>query len=154
MNRTRALLVCASISATALLAAGCGSDPTPPPPQNVSAVLPSSAFLGRTADVVISGDNTFWAANTTVSFGAGINVDHVQLASPTALLATITITKDAPLGAHDVVVSTPATNPEDASSLTYAGAFKVESPIQVTTQGTLAQGSIVLVTVRGLDFAT
>jgi hypothetical protein len=115
---------------------------------SVSAVTPTRAFLGRTLDVTVSGDATTWSATTTVDFGAGITVNHLTVASVTALVANISVAGDATVGARDVVVH------DGTSSQTFAGAFTVDSPLGLTVQGTVAQGSILAVHARTQDLTT
>jgi hypothetical protein len=116
---------------------------------SVSAVTPVRAFLARTTTVTISGDDTKWNDTSTVDFGAGVKVDKLVAASPTALVATITIAPEAAVGARDVKVKT------GESTQVFAKAFTVASPIEVVgTQGAIAQGSIAFVTVKNLDLST
>jgi hypothetical protein len=149
----RALGVLAS-----LLLGACGSDgaqgpqgpagPAGPGDQggggaSINGLNPPKAFLGRKVDVTISGFGTAWTKDTKPAFGEAITVDEVQLASPTALVASITIADTAATGPRDVKVD----------GLTYAGGFKLESPVRVSTEGTLAQGSIVQLHATNLDLA-
>jgi hypothetical protein len=122
---------------------GGGAASTP----SLSAVTPSSAMIGRTLDVTISGYATSFTDKTTVDFGADVTVNHVTVASPTALVANVTVKDTAKVGALDVKV-------KDAVALTYKGAFQVVSPIGLTVDGTVAQGSIALVHVVNHDFTT
>lgn len=124
---------------------GCGDDPD----QSLNGVFPSSGFIGRTLRVEVSGDNaSFVDGAVQLDFGAGVTVEKVSVASPTALFADITIADTAPLGLRDVVVR------QDSTTLTLSQAFKLESPLAFTTQGTLAQGSVVAFTARNLDFSS
>jgi hypothetical protein len=116
--------------------------------ESVSAVTPARAFLARTVDVEISGFGTNWTSAPTVDFGAGITVKNVSVASPTGLVATIEVSKTATLGAHDVTVTA------NGNTDTFKGAFKVDSPLEATLQGTVAQGSIVVGHLKNLDIAT
>ena len=123
---------------------GCGDDPE----QSLNGVFPSSGFIGRTVRVEVSGDNaSFVDGQTSLDFGAGVTVASVHVASPTALFADITISDTAPLGARDVVVR------QGSTSLTLKQAFLLESPLAFTTQGSMAQGSVVAFTARNLDFS-
>ena len=122
--------------------AGCaGTDPS------ASGVFPTAGFLGRSVRVEISGDATAWGASSKVSFGEGITVDSVTVASPTALFADITIADTAPVGLRDVVVT-------GGDNVTLKQAFEIESPITITLRGSLAQGSIATVDVVNHDFDT
>ena len=121
---------------------GCGD-----PDQSVNGVFPSSGFIGRTVRVEVSGDNAKWAeGQVSMDFGAGITVGPITVASPTALFAEIEISDTAALGTRDVVVR------QGGETLTLKQAFLLESPLDFTTQGTLAQGSVVSFTARNLDF--
>lgn len=122
--------------------AACGSDGTTP---TVSGVFPSSAFLGRKVRVEVSGDATNWSAATTVNFGTGVTVDTVAVASPTSLFADVTVTDAAAVGLTDVVVT------DAGKTFTLAQAFEIDSPIAVTADGTLAQGSVVFLTIANHD---
>jgi Quinohemoprotein amine dehydrogenase, alpha subunit domain III len=113
---------------------------------SISAVSPSDAFIARTVDVVVSGNGTTFDAKTTVSFGSDVTVNKVTVASPTAILANITVHDDAKAGAVDVTVG----------SLAYKAAFNLNSPIDLgQTAGKAEQGGLVFVgSARGLDFTT
>jgi hypothetical protein len=112
----------------------------------ISGVSPQSAFLGRKARVAVSGDITEWSSAATVSFGDGVTVDSVTVNSPSALTADITISDTAAAGLRDVTVT------DGGSKHTLTQAFTLESPIKVTIQGTLAQGSVALYTISNRDF--
>jgi hypothetical protein len=120
---------------------GCGGED-----ESVSGVFPSSAFLGRTVRVQVSGDNTNWGSGTSVDFGAGITVSAVSVASPTALFADIVVADTATLGRRDIVVR------GGGDTLTLTQAFELTSPINITWRGTLAQGSIASFTINNFDF--
>jgi hypothetical protein len=124
-------------------AAACGSTTDP----SASGVFPSSGFLGRQVRVEVSGDATEWGASTKVNFGEGITVDSIDVASPTALFANITISDSAPIGLHDVVVT-------GGDNATLTQAFEVESPISITVRGAAAQGSVALLDIVNHDFDT
>lgn len=126
-----------------LAAVGCGGEE-----ESVSGVFPSSAFIGRTVRVQVSGDNTNWDGGTRLDFGSGITVSQITVASPTSLIADVAISDSTPPGPHDVVVS------GSGDELVLAGAFEVASPIAANFQGGLAQGSVVLFTVNNFDFFT
>jgi hypothetical protein len=124
-----------------------GKDGTADP--SVSAVFPTEAFLGHTLDVSIAGNGTSWTDATTVSFSdEKITVNKVTAASGTGLVVNVTIAANATVGAGDVTVK------DTSATETFKGAFKVVSPLRVTPTGSLAQGSIISVHARDLDFAT
>jgi hypothetical protein len=122
---------------------GCGDDPD----QSLNGVFPSSGFIGRKVRVEVSADNaSFVDGAVMVDFGAGVTVENVTVSSPTAIFADITISDTAPLGLRDVTLRS------GSDSMSLREAFKLESPLAFTTQGTLAQGSVVAFTARNLDF--
>ncbi|MDC0716341.1 hypothetical protein [Nannocystis bainbridge] len=112
----------------------------PEEPRNepsISTVYPSRAFLERTLDITIGGDDTEWTDAALVDFGDGIRVESVRVASPTGLVARITVDDDAALGARDVTVR------EGEVEVVYAGAFTLEAPLAFKVlNGTRAAGSI------------
>jgi len=126
-----------------VVVAGCGSDSTSP---SVSAVFPTSGFLGRQARIEIVGDATKFKDGATVDFGAGVTVDKVTLASPTSLFADITITASATTGLHDVTVMSGG-----SKALALSQAFDIEPAITMTIDGSTAQGSIGFVTIKNHD---
>ena len=124
-----------------------GEDGTGEP--SVSAVTPGRAFLERRIDVTISGYGTEWSATTEADFGPGITVDEIRAASPTALVATITVDAAAALGSRDVTVMS------GDASVVYADAFRVEAPLAIPGYaGTLAQGSVIYARLEQLDAST
>ncbi len=153
----RRLELCWVLATTVL---GCSGDPGVPGAKgdpgdkggtgtpSLSAVVPTSVFLARTLDVTLSGSNLAWADGVKADFGEKILVNKLTVASPTALVANITVAPDAATGPRDIKVA------DAASELVYKGAFAVASPLKVEVTGTSAQGSIFLVRARGLDFAT
>ncbi|HEU0030334.1 MAG TPA: hypothetical protein VFQ53_06875 [Kofleriaceae bacterium] len=137
MKRVTGFLILASAAF-----AGCGTDVDP----QASGVFPSEAFIGRKVRVEISGDQTNWSSGATVSFGDGITVDSVSVASPSALFVDLTIAPSAAPGLHDVVVT------DGGDKLTLTQAFELVTPTKVSVQGTLAQGSVAFLTITNLDF--
>jgi len=86
-----------------------GAAPIPPVPTQptVTAVAPATGLQGQCpVTVVITGTNLTGA--TAVSFGTGITVSGKTVNSDTQITATICISTDAPVGPHDVSVTTPA----------------------------------------------
>src|SRR5688500_11997442 len=57
---------------------------------SISGVSPGDVFVGRGAEVLVVGNNTGWEDGVAVDFGAGVTVDEVVVASPTALMVSIT----------------------------------------------------------------
>ncbi len=112
---------------------------------SVSGVTPSTVYLERAVDVVISGFGTEFTA-PTVDFGAGITVDSTTVASGTGILATITVSDAAALGVRDVLVS------EGGVDYNYTGAFTVAAPLAFTElDGVARQGGRYVSAVEMLD---
>lgn len=128
--------------ASLVVVAGCGGvDPT------ASGVFPAEGFTGRSLRVEISGDATEWSGTPGVNFGDGVTVSNVTVASPTTIFADITIAADAAPGLHDVTVTNDGT-------FTLKQAFELQSPIEVSFQGDVAQGGIPYFTINNHDFDT
>lgn len=121
---------------------GTAADPS------VSAISPSRVFLERTLDVSISGFGTTWTEAAKVDFGAGVKINSMRVASPTALILNITVSAEAPTGPRDVTVT------EGDAASTFKGAFDVLSPLDLEVLGSAAQGSILLGSARQLDLAS
>src|SRR5262249_17487341 len=126
-----------------------GQEGTQGPPgvatPSLSAVIPQDVWLDRRVDVTISGDQTSFDDQATVSFGDGIQVDSVKAASPSALLATIEVSGNAAPGPRDVTVT------DGAEQLVYKAGFNVNPSLTTTAFGTLAQGSLLAVTIDQHD---
>jgi hypothetical protein len=90
---------------TATLADGFTITAANPAP-SIQSIDPAQARLGQTVGIAISGSG-FVPGVTTVSFGAGVNVGAVSVASPTALTVAVTPAADAVLGTRNVVVTNP-----------------------------------------------
>ncbi len=124
-----------------LAAAACGGDSTTP---TASGVFPANGFAGRTVRVEISGDATNWTDGATVDFGTGITASNVTVASPTDIFADIAIDPAATAGLSDVTVTSGGT-------FTLKQAFEVDAPIDIATSGTVAQGSLPILTITNHD---
>ena len=128
--------------ASLVAVAGCGGvDST------VSGVFPAEGFTGRSLRVEISGDATEWSGTPGVNFGEGVTVSNVTVASPTSIFADITIAADAAPGLHDVTVTNDGT-------YVLKQAFMLESPIELSFQGDVAQGGFPFFTLTNHDFDT
>src|SRR5580704_6372405 len=65
---------------------GSGAPATP----SVSGITPPQSYLSRTTELTISGYGTNWSSATTVDFGGtDIAVNKITVASPTALVVSI-----------------------------------------------------------------
>ena len=77
------------------------------PPPSLSTALPASARLTQTLNIAITGNySNFYQGISGLSFGSGITINAVTVTSPTSLMANVTVTGAAPLGAHDITVTT------------------------------------------------
>jgi hypothetical protein len=123
-----------------------GNGGSTPGEASVSAVTPADVFIARTVDVVISGDNTEWDSKTTVDFGSSVTVNKITVASPTAILANVSVKEAAGEQSVDVKVD----------DLTYKGAFSLHFPVDLGQPvGKAEQGGALFVSsARGLDFNT
>lgn len=109
---------------------------------SLSLISPARLVAGRTIQIAISGNNTAWddAAKPNVSFGEGVTVHSVEVASPTALIVNVTADPMAPAGVREVKVG----------EQTYKG-FQVLAPIEIALEGDLAQGSLFLADITNND---
>ncbi|MDI1482301.1 hypothetical protein [Polyangium sp. y55x31] len=149
-----------SLSLVTLFALGCTGETGPQGPAgqpgtegpsadpSISAITPSKAFVSRRAEVTISGFNTTWTDAVTLDFGPEITVIEKKIASPTAIVAEIEISDKAAVGARDVNVT------EGGSTVTYKGAFSLDAPLEVSVEGTQAQGSILIASAKQKDLST
>jgi hypothetical protein len=149
MKKTLLSLACSGLAFSfvgALVVTGCSSSSSPTVPASVSGASPNQAFAGRTLDITLSGSGTNWDGTEMVSFGDGVTVNKVSLASAAALIANVTVANDAMIGPRDITV----TKGTDAEA--YKMSFQIVSPADVTVVGTPAQGSIVGLTIANHDF--
>lgn len=127
-------------------AAACSDSYNPTP--SASGVFPAEGFVGRQVRVEVSGEETKWADGATLSFGDGITVSNVSVASESDIFADLDIADTAALSDRDVTV----TSGKETDTL--KAAFKTKSPIEFTIEGKAAQGSVSLFTVTNHDFDT
>ncbi len=106
---------------------------------SIAEVSPRSVAVGLTAEVAIAGSSTSWTNAAQVTFGAGVAVKSLRLASPTSLVATVVVAADAAPGPREVTVT-------EGSSVVKYTAFAVVPYAEVTVQGTPAQGSLLRLT--------
>ncbi len=72
-------------------------------------VSPGSAQAGQTVELTITGQDTGFDGTSSLGIsGAGVSVDSLSATSATELLATVTLSADAPEGLRDVTVTTGA----------------------------------------------
>ena len=136
---------CFAMMVGAVLALGACSDSYDPTP-SASGVFPAEGFIGRTVRVEISGEETKWADGATVSFGDGVTVSNVVVASESDIFADLDIAPTAALTDRDVTV----TSGKETDTLKTA--FRIQSPIDFKIQGQAAQGSVASFTVTNHDF--
>lgn len=119
----------------------------------ITSVAPASGQPGETVSVTITGANShFTAQQSTVDFGADINVNRVTINSATELSAEIEIAADATTGSRTVTVATAGDS--STETLTKADAFTVFSTAPTPTLTTITpaqaeRGQAVTVTVLG-----
>lgn len=121
-------------------------DVDPTPPASISGVAPPQAFLARSSQLTIGGYSTSWSDATRVDLGPEVTIASVMAASPNALVVDFTVAPDAAPGPRDVTVLDA-----DAGSETAPGSWTLQSPVALTFDGTLAQGSIVVAHVTLID---
>ena len=127
-----------------MVAGACGDDGgSDGGPSELLAAIPDTGFAGRTTDVVLVANDTDWLDGTTADFGPGITVNSVEVLGTGALVANVTLAADAELGARDVTVG------DDVLT----DGFAIQSPLQIETEGSLAQGSLAVITVTNLDLS-
>jgi hypothetical protein len=130
----------------AAVVGGACSDSYKPTP-SASGVFPAEGFIGRKLEhVEISGEETKWADGATVSFGEGITVSNVVVASESDIFVDLDIDAAGALSDHDVTV----TSGKETDTL--KAAFRTKSPIDFAIQGQAAQGSVAEFTVTNHDF--
>lgn len=142
-------LVCMALVGALASVTGCGDDGSTPMggDPTLLAAIPADGYTGRSVDVVLVGEDTGWADGATVDFGEGVTVDSTEVIGTGAILASVTIAKDAAIGTRDVTVTGA-----DGSTALMSG-FELKAPISFDVQGTLAQGSITIVNVTNEDVA-
>ncbi|MDP2702380.1 MAG: S8 family serine peptidase, partial [Candidatus Rokubacteria bacterium] len=116
-----------------------------------TSIAPTTALLGATLNVTITG--TGFASGATSSFGAGITVNNTTFVSSTQLTANITILANATPGARTVSVTNPS-----AGTGTLANAFTITAPApsltSISPTPVIVGGPAFTLTVTGTGFAT
>src|SRR5262249_3232082 len=125
------------IEATSLIAGKTGDYKLLVSPLTLSFASPSIAVQGAVVSVSLFG-NAF-VSPMTVRAGTGISVSNVVVSNSTFALTTFTIAPDAPLGPHDVSVTTPG-GTTNVVTFTVMPAVQSMVPINVgdTLPGTLS----------------
>ncbi len=90
---------------------------------------PGTAQAGATVNVVVDGAFTdFQQGVTTASFGGGVTVNFITVASPTQLTANVTVASNASVGSRDITITTNSQN------VTLSAGFSVTPGTPVITQ--------------------
>ena len=108
------------------------------PAPTLTTLSPAAEQRDQTIQVTLGGSG-FVQDLTSVSFGAGISVETITVASPTSLSATVRIDAAAALGARDVSVANPAPG---GGTAVLAGGFTVlaENPVPAIASATPSSG--------------
>jgi hypothetical protein len=121
------------------------------PPPSLLSISPAAGERGKTLDVALSGTN-YISGTTRVEFGVGVKVNSVSVKSPTKIMANITVSPDAIIGARGIVVVNP---PPGGGSGKIPHVFNVEIPTPViagvSPVGGL-RGERLSVTIKGANF--
>jgi hypothetical protein len=73
----------------------------------ITQVSPNSGQQGQGGPLTVVGQNTHFVQGTTqLDMGPGITVNSVTVSCPTCLTAQVTVADNAPIGPHDVTVTT------------------------------------------------
>jgi hypothetical protein len=101
-------------------------------------VVPNVGLVGRELDVQVSGEDVTFDSTTTLDFGAGVTVSNIVVVSATTVSAHLAIDATAAIGDNDVSIKTGST------TIKATKGFHIESPVEVTVDGTLQQGGVAL----------
>jgi hypothetical protein len=120
-------------------------DPAAPPSPYISYESPSVALAGQTLAVTLVGAFTNWLpGQTTVSFGAGITLNRLDITSLTTAVANITIDPAATVAPRTLTVTT------GAQQLTTTFTITVGTPaITLVTANSAIQGETRLIDLVG-----
>lgn len=129
-----------------LVVAACSkSESATPNAGTISAMTPSTAFLGRTTEVMISGAGTHFAGTPKIEFNdPAIRTPRVEVLSPTSLRVAIEITEEANAGPHDVIVTTIGLGDAKNEVVTLKGGLVATAPLKHEAAGTtVTRGGLV-----------
>lgn len=118
-----------------------------PLPPTITSISPSAGAQGTSVPVTIAGTNFVPGATVFVN-NPGVAISDVQVASPSQITASFTISAEAALGPGNVLVTT-------SGGTTLPAVFTVLSPEPVVTAispASGAQGTSVQVTLTGNNF--
>jgi hypothetical protein len=144
----RSLLYSSILAAAAFACGTTNKDTIVETTPQANGVFPAQGFQGNELRVEITGDATDWSSSTTVSFGSGITVGTITVASPDDLIADITITGSAPPGLTDVTVTDSGGSD---GTLTLGSAFEIDSPFAIAFEGDVDQGGLPLFQINNQD---
>ncbi|HUO63932.1 MAG TPA: S8 family serine peptidase, partial [Terriglobales bacterium] len=116
-----------------------------------ASVSPTTAGIGATLNVVITGSN--FQSGVNVSFGAGVLVNNTTLSGSTQLTANISIQANAAPGSRNVTVTN-----SDGRFATLPNAFVITGPVPTITSISPTSASVgggnFTLTVNGANFAS
>jgi hypothetical protein len=124
----------------------------------ITSVTPDHAFLARSGTLTLDGAGTAWSSATKVDLGVGVTVTNTSVVSPTLLVVNFRTDATAATGPRDVRVTDGGDTitymgvPRGGSAL--QGGFQVLSPLVLTLEGDIAQGSIALMSAQVIDTTT
>ncbi len=108
-------------------------------------VVPPVGYVDRTLEIDVTVQAFPLDDQATLHFGDGVTVTSVKADSATSLHATLLIDRDATFGPRDVTVTAAA------GTVTGTASFQVSPPLEVLTQGSMAQGTLFLSTAVHYD---
>ena len=121
-------------------------DADPTPAGALASVTPDHAYLARDREILVRGYSTRWTNATKVDLGPGVTVTNVSAPLPDLMSVDFGVEPAAAPGPRDVTV-----DDADAGTLVGKGALTLDSPVALTFDGTLAQGSIAIAHVQLVD---
>lgn len=114
-------------------------------PPSISLVTPNKIIVGGTTEVAISGFNTKWMGTPAVTFGDGVTVSNVRVASATAIVVDVSVDTTATPGTRDVKVT------QNGNVATYTGVFAVQPVYSVTLPAKSTMGAVFAVRIHHND---
>ncbi|HYG77676.1 MAG TPA: VWA domain-containing protein [Planctomycetota bacterium] len=110
----------------------------PPAFPLIRSILPSAITPGETLDLLLTGENTAFTAESTASFsGSGLTVNSVTLVSPTELRVNVTAALDAPPTFRDVFVTTAGNVVSGLQLLKVINTAPIIDPLDIDGDGIL-----------------
>ncbi len=128
---------------------------TPPPPSpntpTLTSVNPNSGTQGQTLTVTLNGTNFTTGATTT--FGSGITVNSVNFINSNQITANITISTTAPIGGHNVTVTT-VNGTSNAQTFTVLSANPLAPTLTSISPTSRNRGQTFTMTLNGTNFTS